>query len=80
MVAFIAVGLAVGQLLGGPDSDDQTVLAPATAARHPGVALVIAAGTFPGEKLVAPAVMLYLIVGAIASAPYVIWRKRPRKG
>jgi BASS family bile acid:Na+ symporter len=80
IVAFIVVGLAVGHFLGGPDSDDRTVLALATATRHPGVALVIATGNFPGEKLVAPALMLYLLVGAIASTPYVMWRKRQRRG
>jgi BASS family bile acid:Na+ symporter len=80
IVAFTAVGLAVGHLLGGPDSDDRTVLALATATRHPGVALVIAAGNFPGQTLVGPALMLYLLVGAIASTPYVMWRKRQRKG
>jgi BASS family bile acid:Na+ symporter len=76
IVAFIVVGLALGHLLGGPEPEDRTVLALATATRHPGVALVIAAGIFPDEKLVAPALLLYLLVGAIASAPYVMWRKR----
>jgi len=76
IIAFIVVGLAVGHLLGGPDPDDRAVLALATATRHPGVALVIAAGISPGEKLVAPALMLYLLVSAIASAPYIMWRKR----
>jgi BASS family bile acid:Na+ symporter len=80
IVAFIAVGLAIGHLLGGPDPHDRTVLALATATRHPGVALAIAAGTFPDEQLVAPALMLYLLVGAIASAPYVAWRKRQHRG
>jgi BASS family bile acid:Na+ symporter len=76
ILGFILVGLAVGHLLGGPDPDDRSALALATAIRHPGVAFVIAAGTFPDEKLVAPAVILYVIVGAIASAPYAMWRKR----
>jgi BASS family bile acid:Na+ symporter len=76
IVAFVAVGLAIGHLLGGPDPDDRTTFALATATRHPGVALVIAAGIFPGGTLVAPALMLYLLVTAIASAPYVMWRKR----
>ena len=80
IVAFVAVGLGVGHLLGGANPDDRTVLALATATRHPGVALVICAGIFPAEKLVAPALMLYLLVGAIASAPYVRWRKRQHKG
>jgi bile acid:Na+ symporter, BASS family len=80
IVAFIVVGLALGHLLGGPEPEDRTVLALATATRHPGVALVIAAGIFPDEKLVAPALLLYLLVGAIASAPYVMWRKRRHLG
>jgi bile acid:Na+ symporter, BASS family len=80
IVAFVGVGLAVGHLLGGPDPEDRTVLALATATRHPGVALVIASGNFPGEKLVAPALILYLIVGAIASVPYVKWRKHRHQG
>ncbi|HME38644.1 MAG TPA: hypothetical protein VKG63_06755 [Steroidobacteraceae bacterium] len=80
IIAFSVVGLAVGHVLGGPDPNDRTVLALATATRHPGVALVIATGNFPGQKLVAPALLLYLLVGAIASAPYVLWRKRQRKG
>jgi bile acid:Na+ symporter, BASS family len=80
IVAFVAVGLAAGHLLGEPDPDDRTVLALATATRHPGVALVICAGIFPAEKLVAPALMLYLLVGALASAPYVRWRKHQHRG
>jgi BASS family bile acid:Na+ symporter len=80
IIVFVAVGLTVGHLLGGPNPDDRTVLALATATRHPGVAFVICAGIFPAEKLVAPALILYLLVGAVASAPYVMWRKRRRKG
>src|SRR5262249_8444389 len=37
MVAFIAVGLAVGHFLGGAEPSDRLVLALATATRHPGV-------------------------------------------
>ncbi len=75
-VAFAVVGLAVGYLLGGPEADNRTVLALATAMRHPGVALVIASGTVGGDKVVAPALLLYLLVGTIVSAPYVMWRRR----
>jgi len=74
------VGLVVGHLLGGPDPNNRTILALATATRHPGVALVIAAGNFPGQKLVLPALLLYLIVCSLASAPYVMWRRRFHKG
>jgi bile acid:Na+ symporter, BASS family len=75
-VAFTVVGLAVGHVLGGPDADNRTVLALATASRHPGVALTIATQIYPDQKLVAPALLLYLIVGAITSTPYVMWRRR----
>jgi bile acid:Na+ symporter, BASS family len=79
IVAFGVVGLAVGHVLGGPDSDHRTVLALATATRHPGVALVIATGNFPNETLIAPALMLYLLVGVVVAAPYVMWRRTLHK-
>ena len=77
-IAFVTVGLVVGHLLGGPDSVNGTVLALATSTRHPGVALVIATGIFPGDKFVAPALVIYLLVATIASVPYVKWRSRQR--
>ena len=76
IVAFVVVGLVVGHLLGGPDPLDRAVLALATPMRHPGVALVIASGTAAGDKVVAPALLLYLLVGTIVSIPYVQWRRR----
>lgn len=76
IAAFVIVGLAAGHVLGGPASEDRTVLAFSTASRHPGVALAIASANFPGQKLVLGAVLLYLIVNAIVSIPYVEWRKK----
>jgi BASS family bile acid:Na+ symporter len=78
IVAFVAVGLAVGHLLGGPNPADRAVLALATPMRHPGVALVIASATAAGTNVVAPALLLYLLVGTIVSVPYVQWRRRQR--
>lgn len=75
---FVATGLAVGHLLGGPDADDRSVLALATSSRHPGVALAIATANFPDQKLVPAALVLYLLVNALVSAPYTVWRKRRR--
>lgn len=80
IVAFSLAGLAAGHLLGGPDPDDRSVLALATASRHPGVALAIASANFPGEKLVPVAILLYLIVSAIVSIPYLTWRRRQHGG
>jgi BASS family bile acid:Na+ symporter len=80
IVAFVAVGLAVGHLLGGPSPDTRPVLALATAMRHPGVAAAVAFGTLPGDKAVAPALALYLLVAFILTIPYVKWRRRQRGG
>src|SRR5215471_9944965 len=78
--AFSLAGLAAGHLLGGPDPDDCAVLALATASRHPGVALAIASANFPGQTLVPAAILLYLVVSALVSIPYLAWRLRLRRG
>lgn len=73
MVLFALIGLAVGHWLGGPDPDERSVLALATSARHPAVAMAIAhnAADRPG---VLAAVLLTLVVGAVVSIPYAKWR------
>jgi len=76
LLAFTLVGIAVGHWLGGPDPHDRTVLALATATRHPGVALAIASATFPDEKAVPIVVLYHLVIGGIVSIPYVRWRMR----
>ena len=38
--------------------------------------LAIAHSSLPGDKTVLAAVLLYLLVSAMASIPYVNWRKR----
>ena len=75
---FAALGLIVGHLLGGPDLGHRTVLALATATRHPAIALAIANANFPKEKRTAAAILLYLILGFIISTPYLFWVKRSR--
>jgi bile acid:Na+ symporter, BASS family len=76
VAAFVLIGLLVGHSLGGPDPHDRTVLALAAATRHPGVALAIGSASFPGQREVLPAILLYLVAGAVLTIPYVIWRKR----
>jgi BASS family bile acid:Na+ symporter len=75
-MVFVVIGLGVGHLLGGPEPEDRTVLALATACRHPGVAMAIAGANFPAQKLQLPAVLLYILMSAILSIPYLAWRKR----
>ncbi len=77
LIVFAVLGLAVGHLLGGPDPDERTVLALATATRHPGIALTIASLNFPGQRTQILAVILcHLIIGGILSVPYNMWRRR----
>jgi len=67
MAAFALIGYIIGQLFGGPDPKDRSVLAAATASRHPGLALAIAHANFPDQKLVVPTVVLYLIVSGVVT-------------
>jgi BASS family bile acid:Na+ symporter len=77
MAAVVAIGLLAGHLLGGPDEDDRTVLGIASATRHPGIALLIGASNFPDHRAqVTASVLLFLLVSAIATAPYTARRKR----
>jgi BASS family bile acid:Na+ symporter len=78
IVSFSLAGLVVGHVFGGPDPDNRGALALATATRHPGVALAINQSLFPDDKGTAAAVLLYLLVGTFAAAPYVAWRRRAR--
>lgn len=76
IAAFVVAGLAAGHLLGGPREDDRTVLALATATRHPALALAIAKSGFPNEPGLGAAILLYLLVGAFVALPYIRWRRK----
>jgi BASS family bile acid:Na+ symporter len=73
IATFVTVGLIAGTLLGGPNLSDRTVLSLSTASRHPGVAMAIASTNFPNQKLVLPAILLYLIVNALLSWVFLKW-------
>jgi BASS family bile acid:Na+ symporter len=76
IAVFVVIGLAVGQWLGGPDHGESTALALATASRHPGLALAIAAANFPNQRQTAiAAILLYLTVKVLVLIPYNLWRK-----
>ena len=75
ILVFLAVGLAVGHVLGGPKPNNSVVLALSTACRHPAIALSIAAANFPEERFDA-VILLYLVLGAIAAVPYLAWHRR----
>jgi bile acid:Na+ symporter, BASS family len=78
IVAFTALGLCIGHVFGGTDPEDRTVLALATASRHPAIAMAVASAVFPDQKLAPAAVLLALLVGTLASTPYSSWRSKVR--
>lgn len=78
IAVFVLAGLAVGHWFGGPDPDDRTVLALATATRHPAVAMAII-HDLPDRQAALAAILLVLIFGAIVSTPYVKRRGRAHK-
>lgn len=67
--------IAAGHLLGGPDDDTRTALAIGSAARNPGLALVVATvNSAPPE--VGDAILAYLLTAALTLVPYIAWRRR----
>jgi bile acid:Na+ symporter, BASS family len=70
-VLFVVVGAIAGYFLGGPDPNDRTVLAMATASRHPGIAIALAGANVDEslKKSVIALVILYLILSLIVVAP-----------
>jgi BASS family bile acid:Na+ symporter len=75
MIGFVAAGLAVGHVMGGPDPDRSIVLAIACAKRNPGIAIAIATELFPKEAFAPTIIMYALVVGALTT-PYVRWMRR----
>lgn len=75
-ITIVVFALAVGHALGGPHEGNRGALAVATAARHPGIAIGLAAATFPVQQPeIAAAVLIYTAVAIVISVPYVRWRK-----
>lgn len=79
MVIVSVAALTSGHLLGGPESGDRTVLALASAARHPGVAIAIAAVAVPEQNQARAAILLAFLVTYVVSVPYVVWLKRRQR-
>ena len=75
LAAFVILGRLVGHLLGGPTAGDRSVLALATASRHPGIAMAMGHLVYPAEKAVPATIMLYLLISIAISIPYVRWRR-----
>jgi predicted Na+-dependent transporter len=66
--------LAVGHLLGGPEPATRTAVAITSAARNPGLALLVATLNAAPDAIKAT-VLAYLVVSVFAIVPYVMWRR-----
>jgi bile acid:Na+ symporter, BASS family len=75
MALTLAIALAAGHLLGGPDLRERGALAVTAATRHPGIALMIATHN-NADKAVTAAIVGMLLVGLVVATPYQIWLKR----
>jgi bile acid:Na+ symporter, BASS family len=73
MTAFVAAALAAGHLISPRNPEEQLTLAMLSAGRHLGVALLIAATSFPSAKAL-PVLLPYLLVFLAVSTVYVRWR------
>src|SRR5262249_23015943 len=81
LAALVAVGLAAGHLLGGAEAGERTGVTVGSGTPDPRVGIPLAHAHLPNDKLVLPAVLLYLVVCTLVSIPYVQWvrRGRPRE-
>ncbi len=70
-----ALALAVGHWLGGPDPTTRTAVAVSSAARNPGLALLVAALNHASPEINAT-ILAYLVVAAAIVLAYVLWRRR----
>jgi len=70
-----ALALGMGHLLGGPEPATRTATAICSAARNPGLALLVATLNAASPAIIAT-VLSYVIVSALVVAPYAIWRAR----
>ena len=67
-VLFVALGLGIGWLLGGPDADTRRVMALGTSGRNIGAAVVVADQSFSDPKVVVM-VIVFAIVTLIILVP-----------
>jgi hypothetical protein len=78
IVVVTLCALAIGHALGGPAPATRTAVAVSSAARNPGLALlVVAFNQAPPE--VGRLVLAYLVVSAATIFPYVVWRRAARR-
>ena len=73
LTALLAIALAIGHALDGPEPANRTGLAIACATRHVGVAVLVASA-FPGPRTMV-LIGAYLVSSALVTIPYLHWRR-----
>jgi bile acid:Na+ symporter, BASS family len=73
-----SLALAVGHVLGGPEPATRTAMAICSAARNPGLALLVLTLN-ASNPAVAATVLAYVVISAFTATPYAIWRSRAAK-
>ncbi len=76
MLTLSLIAIGAGHLLGGPDPSDRSILAIATAMRHPGVAIAVATANVPEERQLTAAILLYMVVAVVVTSVYVAVARR----
>jgi BASS family bile acid:Na+ symporter len=74
LLALMAISVAIGHALGGPEPEHRTALAIACCTRHLGVA-VLAASAFRGPRVIV-LLAAYIACASLVSIPYLRWRRR----
>ena len=67
--------LALECMLGGPEPATRTATAICSAARNPGLALLVATLNHAPPAITATA-LAYLLIAAVTLIPYIAWRRR----
>jgi len=75
-IAIVTLGaLSVGHAMGGPEPATRTAVAITSAARNPGLALLVATLNQAAPEI-ERTVLAYLLLSALTIVPYVMWRRR----
>ena len=69
------IGLGLGFVVAGDDSEERSTLPLVLSMRNPGLALLIIEGMAPDAIDLKAAVVGYVVVTAIGSAPFMKWRQ-----
>ena len=70
VASMSAIAIGAGHWLGGPSPSDRAILAFASAMRHPGLALAVAAANLPEEPRMLAAILLYVLVALTMTSLY----------